>query len=285
MFKIKKKTATQGKLPALYNIIEDYTEYDAPGNLTVCAMTEPEDLTMHARILSESYDIPGEKMRQLLEHGGMYTYPEEGPLLTRGAFVCRVDPNHEQPKMTWMMDITQVGEAEQLARAYAISLEDATLRVFTRSLAPELQDRLTKKNLDLDYSKIDRAIAKGGDIKYIDFRKDWSPHFKRMCIMPDGKLVETSGIEEFAQLHHISLVQANHLIQKGGTLEVKDEVLACQIVNGQPSVARFSKKQYDKAKALVASKELHIMDALSEVALSDPNMMRALKRAELGKRT
>jgi hypothetical protein len=40
---------------------------------------------------------------------------------------------------------------------------------------------------------LDRAVAKGGDIKYIDFRKDWSPHFKRLCIMPDGRLVETGG--------------------------------------------------------------------------------------------
>lgn len=285
MFKIKKKTAAQGKLPSLYNIIEDYTEYDAPGNLTVCAMTEPEDLPMHAQILSESYDIPLERMSQLLEQGGVHTFSEEGPLLTRGAFVCRIDPLHEKPKMTWIMDMTQLGEAEQLVRAYAVSLEDAMERVFHRTLAPELQDRLDKKNLDLDYSKIDRAIAKAGDIKYIDFRKDWSPHFKRLCIMPNGKLVETSGIEEFAQLHNVTLAQAKQLIQDGGTLEVDEEVLACQIVNGQPSIARFSKKLYAKAQELVDSKELHLMDALSEVALSDPSMMRALKRAERGKRS
>lgn len=285
MFKIKKKTAAQGKLPSLYNIIEDYTEYDAPGNLTVCAMTEPEDLAIHAQVLSESYEIPIERMRQLLEEGGVHIYSEESPLLTRGAFVCKIDPRHEEPKLTWIMDITQLGDAEQLSRAYAVSLEDAMERVFYRTLAPELQDRLKKKNLDLDYSKIDRAIAKGGDVKYIDFRKDWSPHFKRLCIMPNGKLVETSGIEEFAQLHNISQSQAKQLIQEGGTLEVEEEVLACQIVNGQPSVARFNKKHYAKAKELVDSKGLHIMDALSEVALSDPGMMRALKRAELGKRT
>jgi hypothetical protein len=58
-------------------------------------------------------------------------------------------------------------------------------------------------------------------------------------------------------------------------------VLACQIVNGQPAVARFSAKNYAKAKELVASKGLHLMDALSEVGYSDPAMMRGLVRKEL----
>ena len=40
MFKIKKKI-DKPKPPALYNIIEDYSEFDAPGNVTVCAMTLP----------------------------------------------------------------------------------------------------------------------------------------------------------------------------------------------------------------------------------------------------
>ena len=59
------------------------------------------------------------------------------------------------------------------------------------------------------------------------------------------------------------------------------EVLACQIVNGQPAVARFSAKNYLKAKELVAQKKLHIMDALSEVAYNDPVMMRSLVKKEL----
>ncbi len=57
-------------------------------------------------------------------------------------------------------------------------------------------------------------------------------------------------------------------------------MLACQIVNDQPSVARFNRNQYAKAKELVTTKGLHLMDALSEVGLSDPMMMRALKRQE-----
>src|SRR5574338_458261 len=57
MFKIKKKAAA-AKPPALYNIIEDYSEFDAPGNVTVCAMTGQENGPVHAKILSESYDIP-----------------------------------------------------------------------------------------------------------------------------------------------------------------------------------------------------------------------------------
>jgi hypothetical protein len=133
----------------------------------------------------------------------------------------------------------------------------------------------------LDYRTLDRAVAKGGDIKYIDFRRDWSPHFKRLCIMPDGRLVETGGLQEFAELHGITVAQAKTLIEQGGTLEVNGEVLACQIVNGQPSVARFSAKNYAKAKDLVSSKELHLMDALSEVGYSDPVMMQGLARKEL----
>ena len=47
MYKIKKKAPTS-KPPILYNIIEDYTEFDAPGDVTVCAMTQPEDEAAHA---------------------------------------------------------------------------------------------------------------------------------------------------------------------------------------------------------------------------------------------
>ena len=68
------------------------------------------------------------------------------------------------------------------------------------------------------------------------------------------------------------------MVEHGGTLEVHGEILACQIVNGQPAVARFSTKNYAKAKELVSAKGLHIMDALSEVAYADPMMMRALAR-------
>jgi hypothetical protein len=158
---------------------------------------------------------------------------------------------------------------------------DAAWEVFWRTLPGELQAKLQQKNLGLDYRTLDRAVAKGGDIKYIDFRKDWSPHFKRLCIMPDGRLVETGGLQEFAQLHGITVGQAQTLIGQGGTLEVNGEVLACQIVNGQPAVARFSTKNYGKAKELVSSKGMHLMDALSEVGYNDPAMMRGLARKTL----
>lgn len=59
------------------------------------------------------------------------------------------------------------------------------------------------------------------------------------------------------------------------------EILACQIVNGQPAVARFSAKNYIKARELAATNGLHVMDALSEVAYNDPAMMRSLVRKEL----
>jgi hypothetical protein len=156
--------------------------------------------------------------------------------------------------------------------------------VFHKTLPEELKSKLDKKNLGLDYRTLDRAVAKGGDIKYIDFRKDWSPHFKRLCIMPDGRLVETGGLEEFARLHSITPVQAKTLVEQGGMLEVNGEIVACQIVNGQPAVARFSAKNSMKAKELAAAKGVHMMDALSEVAYHDPVMMRSLVRKELNTR-
>lgn len=280
MFKIKRKT-DKPKRTVLYNIVEDYSEFDAPGNVTVCAMTEPEDLPAHAKILSESYDVPLEAMTTLLTTGGTYVYPHIGGILTRGLFACRIDSGEQGPKQTWTLDVVQFAEAEQVTRSRAMSLVEAAWEVFWKALPGELQAKLQQKNLGLDHRTLDRAVAKGGDIKYIDFRKDWSPHFKRLCIMPDGRLVETGGIQEFAQLHGITVAQAQALIQQGGTLEVDGEVLACQIVNGQPAVARFSAMNYAKAKDLVSSKGLHLMDALSEVGYADPAMMRELARKTL----
>ena len=280
MFKIKKKIEKR-KAPVLYNIIEDYSAFDAPGNVTVCAMTEKEDLPGHAKVLAESYDVPLETMITLLTRGGVYVYPQVGGLLTRGLFACSIDSTGGSPKQTFVLDLMQFAEAEQLGLARSLPFIEAAIAVFRRTLPEELKTKLHQKNLGLDYRTLDRAVAKGGDIKYIDFRKDWSPHFKRLCIMPDGRLIETGGLDEFAQLHGITTSQAKTLVEQGGTLEVDGEVLACQIVNGQPAVARFSAKNYSKAKELVATKGLHIMDALSEVGYNDPVMMRALARKEL----
>jgi len=280
MFKIKKR-AEKIKPTVLYNIIEDYSEFDAPGNVTACAMTFQEDLAAHAKVLSESYEVPLETMIKLLTEGGVYVYPQIGGILTRGLFACRIDPTGEVPKQTWTLDLMQFAEAEQLAHARGIPLNEVAAMVFHKTLPEELKSKLDQKNLGLDYRTLDRAVAKGGDIKYIDFRKDWSPHFKRLCIMPDGRLVETGGLEEFAQLHGITSAQAKMLVEQGGTLEVSGEILACQIVNGQPAVARFSAKNSLKAKELAVTKGLHMMDALSEVAYSDPVMMRSLARKEL----
>ena len=281
MYKIKKKPVKTEKSPVLYNVIEDYTESDPPGNVTVCAMTEPEDLSAHARVLAESYEIPLDAMMRLLTDGGIYIYPQTGLLVTQGLFTSKVDPTGHEPKQTWVLDVMQYAEAEQLVRSYGISLEEASARVFYRTLATELQDKLKQRTLGKSDHIPGRATAASREIQYIDFRKDWSPHFKRLCIMPDGRLVETGGLIDFANVHGITVAQARHLIEDGGTLEVDNgEILACQIVNGQPSVARFSRAHYAKAKDLVAAKELHLMDALSEVALHDPLMMRALKRLE-----
>jgi hypothetical protein len=280
MFKIKKRT-DKPKAAVLYNIIEDYSEFDAPGNVTACAMTLPEDLPAHAKVLSESYDVPLDVMTRLLTESGTYVYPQEQGIVTRGLFACLLEGGNAIPKQTFVLDLMQFAEAEQWSRARALSLLEAAREVFYRTLPEELRAKLAQKNLGLDYRTLDRAVAKGGDIKYVDFRKDWSPHFKRLCIMPDGRLVETGGIEEFARLHGITEAQARTLVQQGGTLDIGDEVLACQIINGQPAVARFSAKNYLKAKELAASRNIHLMDALSEVAYADPVMMRGLVRKEL----
>jgi len=281
MYKVKKRPVKKEKPPVLYNILENYTDHDPPGNVMVCAMTGEENLLMHAQVLSESYDIPLEKVEQLLSQGGVYLYPEEGMLVTKGAFVCRVDPTGKEPHQTWVMDVEQYAAAERLRQGYGLTLEEAMARVFYRGLPQELQDRLKRPNLGLDYATLESAVAAGGDISYIDFRKDWSPHFKRKCVMPDGRLIETSGLHDFAELHGTTLDEARTLLNQGGTLELKDRgVLACQIINEQPSVARFNARQYSKAKALAKEKDLHLLDALSEVAYQDPILMRALSRVE-----
>lgn len=50
--------------------------------------------------------------------------------------------------------------------------------------------------------------------------------------MPDGRLVKTGGLREFAELDGITMEQAKTLIE-GSVLEVNGEALACQIVNGR----------------------------------------------------
>ena len=280
MFKLKKRPLKTSKPRELYNILENYTDYDPPGNVMVCAMAGPENLDHHASVLAESYDIPVEEMRTLLQKGGIYSYPKTGGIVTKGFFVCKVDADKQQPKHTWIMDVEQCAQAEKLVNSRGIPLAEAAEEVFYRGLAGELTERLAQRNLGLDYSKLDRSVAKGGDITYIDFRKDWSPHFKRKCVMPDGSMIETGGIQEFADFHQISVSQARDLLEHGGTLELKEGVLACQIVNNQPTVARFNGKQYEKAQDLAANKGLHILDALSEVAFNDPVLMRSLRRLE-----
>ena len=281
MYKVKKRPVKKEKPPVLYNILENYTDHDPPGNVMVCAMTGIDNFSMRTQVLSESYDIPQETVERLLTEGGIYLYPQEGLLVTKGAFVSQVDSTGKEPTQTWVMDVEQYAAAERLHQSYGLTLEEAMARVFYRGLPQELQDRLKKPNLGLDYATLEPAVAAGGDIRYIDFRKDWSPHFKRKCVMPDGRLIETSGLQDFAELHGTTVEDARILLDNGGTLELKDRgVLACQIINGQPSVARFNARQYSKAKALVKEKELHLLDALSEVAYQDPVLMRALSRAD-----
>ncbi len=148
MFKIKKK-ADKPKRMMLYNIVEDYSEFDAPGNVTVCAMTEPEDLLAHAKILSESYDVPLETMTTLLTIGGTYVYPQIGGILTRGLFACRIDPAGQEPKQTWTLDLMQFAEAEQVARSRTLPMVDAAWEVFCKTLPDELKTKLQTKEFGI----------------------------------------------------------------------------------------------------------------------------------------
>jgi len=126
MFKIKKKIE-KPKAPVLYNIIEDYSEFDAPGNVTVCAMTEKEDLPGHAKVLGESYDVPLERMSTLLTGGGVYVYPQVGGLLTRGLFACSIDSTGGSAKQTFVLELMQFAETEQLAMARSLPLIEAAI--------------------------------------------------------------------------------------------------------------------------------------------------------------
>ena len=88
----------------------------------------------------------------------------------------------------------------------------------------------------------------------------------------------------YPNVSYLTQAQAKTLVEQGGTLDVNGELLACQIVNGQPAVGRFSAQNYIKAKELAAAKRIHLMDALSEVGYNDPVMMRGLARKELSAR-
>src|SRR6266545_6179978 len=129
MFKIKKKIEMP-KAMVLYNIIEDYSEFDEPGNVTACAMTQAEDLSGHAKILSESYDVPLETMIALLTEGGVYVYPQVGGLLTRGLFACVLNQKGAAPKQTFVLDLMQFAEAEQCARARSLPLVESAREIF-----------------------------------------------------------------------------------------------------------------------------------------------------------
>ena len=64
------------------------------------------------------------------------------------------------------------------------------------------------------------------------------------------------------ELHGITVAQAQTLMEQGGTLDLEDGVLVCQVINNQLTVARFNANQYAKAKELMDAKGLHVMDAL-----------------------
>ena len=133
MFKIKKED--RGRSRRFWaNVIEDYSEFDAPGNVTACAMTLPENIPAHAKILSESYDVPLDQMTQLLSEGGVYVYPQVGACSRAGSLpavsIQRV-PRRSRPGC-WISCSSE--KAEQWARARASHWPDAAGEIFYRTL-------------------------------------------------------------------------------------------------------------------------------------------------------
>ena len=139
--------------------------------------------------------------------------------------------------------------------------------VFHRTLPDELKAKLEQKNLGLDYrpwiGPSRKAATSSTSISAKTGRRISSGCAScRMVgwLKPEGWKNSLSSIG-------ITTAQAKTLVEQGGTLEVNGEVLACQIVNGQPAVARFSAKNYTKAKELVASKGLHLDGCLERSRL------------------
>ena len=62
-------------------------------------------------------------MTTLLTEGGGYVYPQIGELLTRGLFACVIDPTGGVPKQTFVLDLMQFAEAEQLACARSLAIQ------------------------------------------------------------------------------------------------------------------------------------------------------------------
>ena len=158
MFKIKKKFEKQ-KPTVLYNVIEDYSDFDAPGNVTACATTFPEDLAVHAKVLSESYEVPLETMKKLLTEGGVYVYPQVGGVLMRGLFACRIDPTGEGSQANVDLEIPHAlfSEAAQLAgqQARGIPLDEVAAMVFSQDIAGGVEVKTrTEKSWELDYRSI-----------------------------------------------------------------------------------------------------------------------------------
>lgn len=72
-------------------------------------------------------------------------------MLTRGLFACVIDWSGASSKQTFVLDLVQFAEAEQLSRARGgVTLEEAATLVFQSTLPKDLQERLRSKNLGLD---------------------------------------------------------------------------------------------------------------------------------------
>ncbi len=80
----------------------------------------------------------------------------------RGLFACVIDRIGQSPKQTFVLDLVQLAEAQQLSRARGVMLEEGAILVFQRTLPNDLRERLREKNLGLDYRTLPAAVAKGG---------------------------------------------------------------------------------------------------------------------------
>ena len=93
-------------------------------------MTLPEDLAAHAKVLSESYDVPLDTMTTLLTEGGIIRLSAGRRDPDSGAVRLRCGGGDAIPKQTFVLDVVQFAEAEQTARARSLSLLDAARTCF-----------------------------------------------------------------------------------------------------------------------------------------------------------
>lgn len=207
---------------------------------------------------------------------GGYGYPQAGGLLTRGLFACVIDRSGASPKQTFVLDLVQFAEAEQLSRARGGDVGGSC-----DAGVPEHSPERFAREVEIEEpgaGLIGRWIMPSSRERH---------HVHRL---PQGLVAPFQ-----AALHHAGRSACGNRRPTGVRRVGRDHDGAGQdadrgerprserrsagLSNRERSaVARFGAANYAKAKRLAKEKSLHLMDALSEVGFGDPTMMRRLAR-------